>query len=771
MKRGVRAAGCVLGLVALAGSASGTWSIIIINTRTGEVAAGSATCLTNFDLQANTPVLIPMVGAATAQSFVDSDGSNRTFIRDGMARGDSLSTILAGLAVRDSGHQTRQYGMAKVDGDRLTFSGTGAGGWAGGRVGRVGELVYAVQGNVLTGAPVVDEAVRAIEETPGDIAAKLMASMEAARVMGGDGRCSCNRGPEGCGSPPPSFTKSAHIAYMLIGRDGDTVNCRAMYRTDRAVGSAAVLDLNGDGKPDVAATGAGAGGGLSLMENTSADGLASLGPASGVPGGSTIRDVVTADLDGDGFGDVIASSAGSNAIAVWKGRVGGGLGAVALYPAGGSNPGTIAVGDLTGDGVADVVVSTIGTNDVWLLPGDGSGGFGAGQRLGVVTGVAGVSIGDLNGDGRADVAAVGSSTVVVGFVSDGSGGFVRQNLVTLPRAASGVFAGDLNGDGRADLVTVSANETTARLHVRRADGTYESSAVTLTGVGVSAALADLDRDGVSDLVVFGRSLLHTMRGLGGGVFDGPRAWTHGWSAGKSSLADMDGDGDLDVVSSTSSQAVLLTANLSRPGEIDFGNAGCASGSMYMELNVANQTAAAPDPVITLREMYDAWRGDLAGVADAVVSEAAFERAYTTAGGKNPARLRVVLRDLDGRAVGEGWDVRGVSAGAAGVIVGEFARDEDGSYAADVRRGSTCGQARVKVIASDGSREVVLMPAAELAVGPLADWDGDGFVDFFDYDAFMSAYEAGASSADLDGDQRVTPTDLERFVSAFDVGCG
>ncbi|NLH10507.1 MAG: VCBS repeat-containing protein, partial [Holophagae bacterium] len=54
--------------------------------------------------------------------------------------------------------------------------------------------------------------------------------------------------------------------------------------------------------------------------------------------------------------------------------------------------------------MADVVVSTIGTNDVWLLPGDGAGGFGAGQRLGVVTGVAGVSIGDLNGDGRADVA-------------------------------------------------------------------------------------------------------------------------------------------------------------------------------------------------------------------------------------------------------------------------------------------------------------------------------------------------------------------------------
>lgn len=771
MKTGVRAAGCVLGLAALAGSASGTWSIIIINTRTGEVAAGSATCLTNFDLQANTPVLIPMVGAATAQSFVDSDGTNRTFIRDGMARGDSLATILAGLSVRDSGHQTRQYGMAKVDGDRLTFSGTGAGGWAGGRVGRVGELVYAVQGNVLTGAPVVDEAVRAIEETPGDIAAKMMASMEAARRMGGDGRCSCNRGPEGCGAPPPSFTKSAHIAYMLIGRDGDTVDCRSMYRTDRAVGSAAVLDLNGDGRPDVVATGTGAGGGLSLLENTASGGRASLGLAAGLPGGSSIRDVVSADLDGDGRGDVIASSAGSNSIAVWRGRAGGGLGTVALYPAGGVNPGSIAVGDLTGDGAADAAVATVGTNDVWVVPGDGVGGFAAPQRLGTVTGAAGVAIGDLNGDGRADVAAVGSSTVVVGFVSDGSGGFVRQNLVSLPRAAAGVFVADLNGDGRGDLVTVSTNESVVRLHYRRADGTYESSAVPLSGVGVSAALQDLDRDGAADLVVFGRSLVHAMRGLGGGAFGEPRSWTQGWSAGKSSLADMDGDGDLDVVSSTSSQAVLLTANLSVPGEIDFGNAGCASGTMYMELNVANQSAAAPDPVITLREMYEMWRSDLAGVADAVRSEAAFDRAYTTAGGNTPARLSVVLRDVEGSAVGEGWQVRGMSAGSAGVTVSPFVRTPEGAFVAEVRGGQACGAARVRVIAFNGAREIVLMPAADITVGPRSDWDGDGFVDFFDYDAFMSAYESGAASADLNGDEQITPADLEAFTAAFGVGCG
>ena len=49
-----------------------------------------------------------------------------------------------------------------------------------------------------------------------------MAAMEAARAMGGDGRCSCSSAdPDGCGSPPPSFTKSAHTAFLIVARVGD----------------------------------------------------------------------------------------------------------------------------------------------------------------------------------------------------------------------------------------------------------------------------------------------------------------------------------------------------------------------------------------------------------------------------------------------------------------------------------------------------------------------------------------------------------------------
>jgi hypothetical protein len=70
---------------------------------------------------------------------------------------------------------------------------------------------------------VITLAEQAFVNTAGDLPAKTMAAMEAARSMGGDGRCSCDRqNPTGCGSPPPSFEKSAHVGFLLVSRFGDT---------------------------------------------------------------------------------------------------------------------------------------------------------------------------------------------------------------------------------------------------------------------------------------------------------------------------------------------------------------------------------------------------------------------------------------------------------------------------------------------------------------------------------------------------------------------
>lgn len=217
-----RAVSLPLAILTLAASLDATYSIIIIDTRTREIAIGSATCVPGFDLRRLSPVVLVGFGAAAAQSYVDTSGANRLLIRGQLQRGTAPSQILSLLAQRDPSHQTRQYGIVDRFGRAIGFTGNQAGPFAGDITGTSGTLVWAIQGNVITGLPVLKKAEEAIRKTPGDLAAKLMAAMEAGRLMGGDGRCSCcPTNATKCGSPPRNFTKAADIGYMIVARLGD----------------------------------------------------------------------------------------------------------------------------------------------------------------------------------------------------------------------------------------------------------------------------------------------------------------------------------------------------------------------------------------------------------------------------------------------------------------------------------------------------------------------------------------------------------------------
>jgi len=114
--------------------------------------------------------------------------------------------------------------MVDTSGSTYTFTGTQCGAWAGGTEGNYRNLAYAIQGNVITGSCVITAIERAIldDDLP-DLPARLMAGMQAAKMMGGDGRCSCSQSnPPGCGCPPSDPGKSGHIGCMIVARPGDT---------------------------------------------------------------------------------------------------------------------------------------------------------------------------------------------------------------------------------------------------------------------------------------------------------------------------------------------------------------------------------------------------------------------------------------------------------------------------------------------------------------------------------------------------------------------
>lgn len=220
--QGPRIAAAALLAAFLVAPALATWSIIIVDTRTREMAVGSATCVTNIDLRRYLPVVRPDIGIGCAQSFIDQSGVNRRLIWDELGRGTDPLEILTRLAAQDSQHQTRQYGIVDALGRAATFTGTSCGAFANGITGQIGDLAYSIQGNVITCQTVLDAARDAIADTPGGVPEKLMAAMEAARDWGGDGRCSCRQSdPTGCGCPPGSFTRTANVGFMIDARRGD----------------------------------------------------------------------------------------------------------------------------------------------------------------------------------------------------------------------------------------------------------------------------------------------------------------------------------------------------------------------------------------------------------------------------------------------------------------------------------------------------------------------------------------------------------------------
>ena len=128
------------------------------------------------------PAAEPDVGAIATQSY-----ANLAYRPDGLrllASGHSARETLDALTSADEGRDQRQVGIVDRDGGSATFTGPGCHAWAGGRTGDG----YAIQGNILTGPEVVEEMEHAWLSSRGDLADRLLASLTAGDVAGGDRR-------------------------------------------------------------------------------------------------------------------------------------------------------------------------------------------------------------------------------------------------------------------------------------------------------------------------------------------------------------------------------------------------------------------------------------------------------------------------------------------------------------------------------------------------------------------------------------------------------
>lgn len=189
-----------------------TFSIVAVDTVTGEIGSAGATCGDSV-IWPGTPgayiisTIIPGVGAIHTQA--QWSPYNQGSARSHMAAGKSPEELVAWLTANDynDNPSIRQYGVVdlRTGSPRVAaFTGANCLDYKGHVTGRN----YAIQGNILLGKEILEEMEARFLAAEGTLADRLMAALQGAKVVGADSRCA-------------QYGVSALSAFVRVARPDD----------------------------------------------------------------------------------------------------------------------------------------------------------------------------------------------------------------------------------------------------------------------------------------------------------------------------------------------------------------------------------------------------------------------------------------------------------------------------------------------------------------------------------------------------------------------
>jgi VCBS repeat protein/FG-GAP repeat protein len=301
-------------------------------------------------------------------------------------------------------------------------------------------------------------------------------------------------------------------------------------------------DLNHDAEPDVIVANSAA----NSISNLLGNGDGTFKPQTVIPLAGSPSSLAVADINGDARPDLIVTDKSNNLVDVLMGN-GDGTFASPLTFATGTNPASIAIADINRDGKPDLLYANSADNTIGVMPGNGDGTFQPQSTFATGSNPVSISLGDANRDGKVDVAVANFTGGTIGvLLGNGDGSFAPQQTYSAGGQPGQVVFDSATIPSHPSIYYFAVGLVDIEVLMGNGDGTFRghSNLVYEPETPTSMVIADMDGDGSADVVTTDPkdSGVSVAGGVGGGGFARTGASPYGIA-----VADINGDVRRDIV--------------------------------------------------------------------------------------------------------------------------------------------------------------------------------------------------------------------------------
>ena len=294
---------------------------------------------------------------------------------------------------------------------------------------------------------------------------------------------------------------------------------------------------------------------------------------------------------------------------------------------------SVTSADLDNDGDTDLIATT-DTGSLYWYENDGTGSFGSGNLIATANNFRAVEVYDLEGDGDMDIVAMNddpadaANSVYVltnNFIGSGT---VSFNTTSFEGSVGGesdggqkLSIGDIDGDGRADIVGTfyrSIGDSQVVVFEQNSVGVWTKTYSDAVDNAYGVDLADMDGDGDVDIVVgdFQDKEIRWYENDGNATAGFTRQTLLAHSdllPVEIRISDFDGDGDQDIAyadwGSTDEVVILLNDGAANPSFTSMSIYTASSGLLY-HLDVADMNGDGDDDLILVNKNTSSTEADV-----------------------------------------------------------------------------------------------------------------------------------------------------------------